>query len=128
MPGICIRQTSPWLQVYLRLSDIYLVVSLAAAVASEYVKARFLGHSMDEPETLKWRCGICRDEFVTENPPKYLESAQMQLHVTTHKTSESLSVIPTEQTKEEIEIAILELVRPGRPEMTYRSRSNESIR
>ena len=61
---------------------------------------------MDEPETLKWRCSICRAEFVTENPPTYFERAKMQLHVASHNGDECLS--PAEQTKEEIEIAILE--------------------
>lgn len=68
---------------------------------------------MDEqPESLKWRCGICRAEFFTANPPTYFEAAQMQLHVSTHKASESLAMIPAvhqlKQSKEEIEIAILE--------------------
>lgn len=63
---------------------------------------------MDEPETLKWRCQICRQEFVTENPPTHFESAQMQLHISAHEVSEPLSIVPAEQTKAQVEIAILE--------------------
>lgn len=35
-------------------------------------------------ESLKWRCGICGAEFLTENPPTDAEDAQMQTHVLLH--------------------------------------------